>query len=303
MTILARVVTVVAVVTVTLATAAALAVAPTHVPGRASAAPPVAAAVVRYVALGDSFTAGPLIPQVEPALGCVRSTHNYPALVGARPGVRSVVDVSCSGADTTNLRHPQATGFALVAPQLAALTRATDLVTLGIGGNDFGVYRRLVTVCPAVRALDPGGAPCRAHFRGPNGDRLLAALARTGSRLDRAVATIRARAPQAQVLVIGYPRIAPARGTCPNLLPFATGDYRYADRVEKRLNTELRQAARANGAGFVDTFTASRGHDVCAGAHAWVNGQHTEVGRALAFHPFRAYMNAVARMVTARLAP
>jgi lysophospholipase L1-like esterase len=298
MTTLARVVTLVAIVAVTLATAAALAVAPTHVP---SGARPLPVAVDRYVALGDSFTAGPLIPRVVPALGCVRSTHDYPALVGARLAVRAVTDVSCSGADTTDLRQPQATGFAVVPPQLAALSPATDLVTLGIGGNDFGVYRRLVTVCPRVRPLDPRGAPCRAHFHGAAGDRLLAALEHTGDRLDLTVSRIRARAPRARVLVVGYPRIAPARGTCPEVLPFADGDYRYADLVERRLNTELRQAARAHQAGFVDTYAASRGHDACAGADAWVNGQRTEVGRALAYHPFRSYMAAVARRVAARL--
>jgi lysophospholipase L1-like esterase len=304
MTIVARVVTLSALVVVTLATAAALAVAPTHVPGAAGSLPAAGVdrhVADRYVALGDSFTAGPLIPQVVPALGCVRSTHDYPALVGARLAVRSVADVSCSGADTTDLRRPQATGFAVVPPQLSALSPATDLVTLGIGGNDFGVYRRLVTVCPRVRFLDPGGAPCRAHFRAPGGDRLLAALERTGARLDRAVARIRSRAPQARVLVVGYPRIAPARGTCPDVLPFADGDYRYADLVERRLNAELRRAARGNQAEFVNTYAASRGHDACAGADAWVNGQRTDVGRALAYHPFRAYMDAVARLVTTRL--
>jgi len=301
MTSLARAVTLVAIVVVTLATAAALAIAPTHVPGRAGTRALAAGDVDRYVALGDSFTAGPLIPQVVPAFGCVRSTHDYPALLGARLGVRSLVDVSCSGADTTDLRRPQATGFAAVPPQLSALSPGTDLVTLGIGGNDVDVYRRLVTVCPRVRSRDPGGAPCRAHFRGPDGDRLLAALARTGARLDRAVAQIRARAPRATVLVVGYPRIAPARGTCPDALPFAAGDYRYADLVERRLNGELRRAARAHRVGFVDTYAASRGHDVCAGADAWVNGQRTDAGRALAYHPFRAYMDAVARLVAARL--
>jgi len=299
MTILARVVLLAAMVAVTLTTAAVLAVAPTHVPGRARSLP--VAEIDRYVALGDSFTAGPLIPRVVPSLGCVRSTHGYPALVAATLHVRSVADASCSGADTTDLRHPQATGFAAVPPQLSALSRNTDLVTLGIGGNDFGVYRRLVSVCPRVRSRDPDGSPCRAHFRGAAGDRLLAAVDRTGARLDRAVAQVRARAPRATVLLVGYPRIAPARGTCPDSLPFADGDYRYADLVERRLNQAMRRAARTNRAGFVDTYAASRGHDVCAGADAWVNGQRTEVGRALAYHPFRAYMDAVARLVAARV--
>ena len=35
----------------------------------------------RYVALGDSYTAGPLIPTTDLAGGCARSDHNYPTLV------------------------------------------------------------------------------------------------------------------------------------------------------------------------------------------------------------------------------
>jgi len=300
MTTLARAVTLLVMVAVTLTAAAVLAVAPTHAPG--SARPLSLVAVDRYAALGDSFTAGPLVPQVVPALGCVRSTHDYPALVAAAVDARSFADVSCSGADTTDLRDPQATGFATVPPQLAALSVDTDLVTLGIGGNDFGVYRRLVSVCPRVRQLDPEGAPCRAHFGGPDGNRLLAAVERTAARVHRAVAAVRARAPRATVLVVGYPRIAPAHGTCPSVLPFADGDYRFADLVERRLNAALRDAARGGGALFVDTYAASRGHDACAGRQAWVNGQRTDIGRALAYHPFRAYMEAVSRLVTARLA-
>ena len=54
----------------------------------------------RYVALGDSYTAGPLIPNqtLEP-LGCLRSDHNYPSLISANLK-EPVKDVSCSGADT-----------------------------------------------------------------------------------------------------------------------------------------------------------------------------------------------------------
>ncbi|MGH3926352.1 MAG: SGNH/GDSL hydrolase family protein, partial [Pseudonocardiaceae bacterium] len=38
--------------------------------------------VAHYVALGDSFAAGPFIlPQRTDPLGCARSTRNYPALV------------------------------------------------------------------------------------------------------------------------------------------------------------------------------------------------------------------------------
>src|SRR3954452_13214611 len=63
---------------------------------------------LRYVALGDSYTSGPLIPlqRLDP-LGCFRSTSNYPSLLAARLHIRSFTDVSCSGADTTHLTTAQ----------------------------------------------------------------------------------------------------------------------------------------------------------------------------------------------------
>ncbi len=42
--------------------------------------PGTAAPIQSYVALGDSYTSGPLIPQQQPnPLGCLRSDHDYPS--------------------------------------------------------------------------------------------------------------------------------------------------------------------------------------------------------------------------------
>src|SRR4029450_5401522 len=62
-------------------------------PAAANAAAPTG----RYVALGDSFTSGPLIP-TQTDLNCVRSNRNYPSLTAAAVGSSPLVDVSCGGA-------------------------------------------------------------------------------------------------------------------------------------------------------------------------------------------------------------
>src|SRR5918992_6012306 len=65
-------------------------------------------ATARYVALGDSFTSGPLIPvQYGTPLGCLRSTNNYPALLARRLNPGTFVDVSCGGADTADMTSAQ----------------------------------------------------------------------------------------------------------------------------------------------------------------------------------------------------
>jgi lysophospholipase L1-like esterase len=302
--VLRRVVGLAALVPATLAATALLAAAPTHVPGAPEPGSGRTAAVAdvgEYVALGDSFTSGPLVPQTLAAFGCFRSTRNYPALLAEDLDVRRFTDVSCAGADTTDMRSPQPTGFAAVPPQLSALSARTDLVTIGIGGNDFGLFGRLASTCPQLRASDPGGDPCRRYLAATAGPAPLEVLDRVGSRTAAVLDAVRRRAPGAQVLVVGYPRIAPARGTCTDVLPFAAGDYVYLDLVQRRLNATLRRTARSADAGFVDTYRASRGHDACAGRRAWVNGSRTDTSRAQSYHPFGLYMRAVAGLVERRV--
>ncbi|HET7327676.1 MAG TPA: SGNH/GDSL hydrolase family protein [Nocardioidaceae bacterium] len=250
-----------------------------------------------YVALGDSFTAGPLIAPEDPNGGaCGRSLVNYPHLLAERLDVDALRDVSCSGASTEHLTQRQSNLFGTNPPQFRALSPSTDLVTLGIGGNDFGVFAELVTTCARARAADPEGAPC--------GDRLADVtdvFAQTQKRLVDALHGVRRRSPEAEVVVVGYPQLAPARGTCPDVLPFADGDYIFARRVERQLNRALRQAARSAQAEFVDVAGPSQGHSACAGEQAWVNGRRAVDGEALSYHPLERGMAAVADLVYAEL--
>jgi lysophospholipase L1-like esterase len=262
-------------------------------------APSTAAQVHTYVALGDSYSAGPLIPVTDLAGGCARSDHNYPSLVARRLGVRTFRDVTCSGATTADLtraQHPFQ--GSTVPPQLRAVTEDTDLVTIGIGGNDLDLFGTLVGTCTGLRSQDPQGSPCARHFAEAGPD--LAEVTRT---IDRNVAAaldgIRERAPQATVVLVGYLRLVPRHGTCPGL-PLATGDYAQGRRVSVSLNRALRQAARQTQVRFVDAYRLSRGHDICSAA-PWVNGGVTDRQRALAYHPFASGMRAVADGVLAAL--
>ena len=109
-----------------------------------------------YVALGDSFTAGPgvLVQRLDP-LGCFRSDHNYPQLVAQAR--RSVLrDVSCSRASTDDFFSPQGVLGGPNPPQLAALDNEVDVVTVQIGGNDIG-FTEILGRCAA---LIPLGTPC-----------------------------------------------------------------------------------------------------------------------------------------------
>ncbi|HET8961756.1 SGNH/GDSL hydrolase family protein [Nocardioides sp.] len=257
---------------------------------------------VDYVALGDSFSAGPLVPDArsDPP-GCFRSTNNYPAFLAGYLGVRSYRDVTCSGAGTRDLRRPQQLAFGQrTPPQVEALSAGTDLVTVGIGGNDFGLFGSIVETCVSLRDREPGGAPCRRAFTSRIDGRPVDIKARDARRIeDRVTLVLRAvtrRAPEADVYLVGYPRLLPERGRCA-AVPFAAGDYAWGRRIERLLDTSLSGAAERTSATYVDLHTASRGHDACAGARAWLNGSQTFFGLAAGFHPFQQGMRGMAHEV------
>lgn len=240
-----------------------------------------------YVALGDSYVSGPLIAPVAEGSPpqCVRSGANYPSYLAAYLTVKSFTDASCGGAETVDLYSSQSKRLGIAQnaqtatpAQLDALTPSTDLVTLGIGGNDFGLFQNLVTV------------PITGEVLGARLDEADAIR----PRVEEALKQIRRRSPQARVVVVGYLRVLPVGPTCPGLL-LAADDRRRADAIERRINSSLAKAAKSQAATFVDAYALSRGHDVCAGKNAWVNGPEHIVFRAAAFHPFREGMDAVAR--------
>lgn len=256
---------------------------------------------VRYVALGDSYTAAPLVPTTSIAGGCFRSDHNYPAVFAAAHPAYSLADVSCSGATTTDFLQPQNTPFGPVPAQLDAVTPETGLVSLSIGGNDESVFGTLVTFCPTLRASDPTGAPCRRAMKLPgHRDALKAAVHRTRTRVLRMVRAVKTRAPHARIVVVGYPQIVPTTGTCTDILPLADRDYRYARVINHLLTKALRRAARKTGSTYINIWRASRGHDICS-ADPWINGSKTDKARAQAYHPFAVEQAAVADLMAAAL--
>src|ERR1700738_2315370 len=116
-----------------------------------------------YVALGDSYASGPLIPnQVHSA--CLRSDHNYASLVATALHFSSFRDATCSGATTDDMTQSQQTNpYTSVPPQFDALGPDAGLVSVTIGGNDIG-FASVAETCAVVSLLNPFGSPCRDHY-------------------------------------------------------------------------------------------------------------------------------------------
>lgn len=242
---------------------------------------------IDYVALGDSYTSGPFITAMrQDPSGCARSRDNYPAFLADWLDVASYIDVSCSGAVTDDLTGRQRTFDGdRVPPQLSALGPGTELVTMGIGGNDFDLFTRLVACRGAARDCPPSVAA-----------EMLRDARSVKARVARAVRQVLRRAPDAEVYVVGYPQILPADGPC-RPIGLSAASAAGARRVADRLNESLRQGAKAAGASYVDLATPSEGHDVCAGDEAWVNGPDFRAGVAAPFHPMIEGMRAAAAVI------
>ncbi len=256
--------------------------------GALGSSAPATPAYDHYVALGDSFTAAPFVPLTDFARGCFRSSSNYPHLITDALRIGDLQDRSCTGARTLDLPGRQLTsrGY-LVPPQLSALSRRTDLVTVGLGANDDRLYARIATTCRRTPGV------CRLHDERA----LLGAIVdRVGPALDVALAEIRELAPKARVLLVGYPKLLPQRGDCPRLPRMRPQDRATFRSTNRGLVEQMRAAAKRADVEFVDFYAASIGHDICS-RHPWVQGRVGNSRRAAALHPLPTGQEVLARMI------
>ena len=215
-----------------------------------------------YVALGDSYSSGAgIFPQVlgsPPA--CSRSQLNYPHDVAAVTQPAAFTDVSCSGAKTSDFFSSQSAG---VPPQLDAVNGDTRLITMTISGNDGGVFVNSFFGCVSVDAGQVYGNPCQQKYGTTFVDTI---NNQTYPALVNTLSAVRAKAPHAKVVILGYPQILPPVGdpACYPSMPYSMGDVPWLVNQQQVANDAVRRAAEATGAHYVDTATPSAGHDACA---------------------------------------
>lgn len=237
----------------------------------------------RYVAMGDSFVAGPGIKTVRESSGaCSRSDHNFPSLVGAALDVQSFIDASCSGATTDHFWAAQGGN----APQLDAVTEDTTLVTFGtMGGNDVGLIDLAIS-CAVGTCSDPLGT-------------VAAKVEATRADLTAAIEAVKARAPEAVVVVVGYGTYLPPGGCPTNLTFLDAGEADFLQGVIDDLTDVLEQVAAAEGVSFADMrdIPGAADHTACAAPEdQWIRGLNT-FGDGATLHPSTAGMAAMAGQV------
>lgn len=232
----------------------AVVVAPPAVAGTAGPrALAVPASILDYVALGDSYSSGLGTGVYDPASGsCARSPLSYPPLWADEHHPASFRFVACSGARTTDV----------TAEQVPALQPGTDLVTITVGGNDAGFAVVLQTCTFAQRdstclaAVDAAEAYSRYVLP---------------DRLARTYQAIRDSAPNARVIVLGYPRLFELPPSCAD--PLVPNQVRRQKLNEGAtvLNDVIRSVSQRFKFSFVDVRGRFAGHGVCA-PDPWING-------------------------------
>jgi lysophospholipase L1-like esterase len=259
-----------------------------------------ASAATEYVALGDSYTAGPVIPVQVPIFGCLKSNNNFPNLATRELGL-SLRDASCSGAETEDMTNPQNVDpDGPNPPQFDRLTATTNIVTLQIGGNDIG-FSGIAEDCFSESNQ---GTPCQDRYVVNGRDEISERIQATAPLVAAVLQGIKDRSPSARILVVNYAAILPHSGPgCWPQMPITDGDVPYVRAKQVELNSMLATEGAAAGAELIDWYAASVGHDACQPpAIRWVEPV-APVNAAAPVHPNLGGMMGASDLLVAALQP
>ncbi|MDN3022085.1 SGNH/GDSL hydrolase family protein [Streptomyces sp. S.PB5] len=217
-----------------------------------------------YVALGDSYSSGVGAGSYISSSGdCKRSTKAHPYLWAAANSPSSFSFTACSGARTGDV----------LANQLTPLNSATALVSISIGGNDAG-FSDVMTTC--VLQSD---SSCLS--------RINTAKAYVDStlpgRLDSVYSAISTRAPNAHVVVLGYPRFYKLGTSCVGL---SETKRKAINDAADYLDAAIAKRAADHGFTWGDVRGTFTGHEICSGS-SWLHSLNwLNIGES--YHPTAA---------------
>lgn len=229
----------------------------------ALASAPAAAAAGPYTALGDSYSSGNGTNVFyNDGTSCYRSPDAYPPLVASADSY-SLTFAACSGAKTSDV----------INTQLGSLNSSTSLVTITIGGNDAG-FSSVMTSCALYYFT------CQSSINNANNfiQTQLPGL------LNTTYNDIRAAAPNAHVVVLGYPRLFTSAGTTCGQGVLTSTNEKSLNNTADLLDSTIQTAVSSHpNFTFVDIRSAFSSHEVCSSS-PWVQGINTNASYE-SFHP------------------
>ncbi|GAP51669.1 SGNH/GDSL hydrolase family protein [Streptomyces azureus] len=214
-----------------------------------------------YAALGDSYSSGVGAGSYISSSGdCKRSTKAYPYLWAAAHSPSTFHFTACSGARTGDV----------LSGQLGPLGSSTGLVSISVGGNDAG-FADVMTTC-----VTQSDSACISRI---NTARAYVDSTLPG-RLDSVYSAIRSKAPNAHVVVLGYPRFYRLGATC---LGLSEAKRKAINDASDHLNTAIAKRAANHGFTFGDVRPTFTGHEICSG-DSWLHSVNwLNIGES--YHP------------------
>jgi lysophospholipase L1-like esterase len=235
---------------------------------------PAYAAPRTLVAIGDSYGSGVgSFLYYDDDTDCYRSPFAYPSQLAAATGL-SLTLAACSGATTEDVLRDQ----------VRLVSEGTDYVTITVGGNDVG-FRSVIRECALPGWLGSCSATIDAGL-----DVLRTELP---DRLSNVYTAVRENAPEATVVVTGYPLMFNG-SDCNPLTFFTRSEMKRINAGTEELNDAIRLKADAAGFRFVPAMPAFDGHAWCD-PQPWINGLTFPVVNS--FHPNIAGHTAYAVLV------
>lgn len=226
--------------------------------GAVSAA--AAPAAENYVALGDSYSSGVGAGDYGDSGNCKRSANSYPQLWADAHSVASFDFVACSGAVTSD-----------VLEQASAVDSDTTFITVSVGGNDAGFADVMIDCTTGSDSACVDRVEEAKDF----------ANTTLPGRLDDVYSTLTSRAPNAEIVVLGYPHFYEVGGSCKAGLSDAK---RSAINSGSDTLAEVTADRAAEwGLTYVDVQAAFDGHEICSDGDWWLHSLTWPVGDS--YHP------------------
>lgn len=262
----------------------------------------------RLLALGDSYSSGQGAGGYdEETTGhgntCFRSDGAWPHVLADRLGLVALPSLACSGAVTSQVtdgnraRKEEERRVS----QVSRIAGDPGVITITIGGNDAG-FADVLSDCVT--------GDCAARYDRPSGDVLEERIGELGARLPSVYRAIQRAAPRARLVVVGYPRLFPARaprrrpvGNCAAGKEIKADEVDYLNARTTSLNAAIAGAADVAGADFVDVTGAFSGRELRCEGETYLNRLrlNTDLFPA-SFHPNAAGHERLGEVVAARLA-
>lgn len=295
-----------------------------------------------YVALGDSVSSGEGVePYFESGSKCHRSKKAYPALV--KPPFISTPFaelknsqtygwgfLACSGNTIAGVKNDINTKKStyLTNKNFLKLGVDTKLVTITAGANDLE-WSSILKMCGVNRLYCPADEYKNKNLILWIKDR----IAQKEQELTALYQDIHAKAPNARIVVMGYPQLFPAtteEQKCVKLaektvnknlsLGFSTMEQYFFRSAVTDFNAAIKRAVEKSGVPgikFISVEEAFAGHEVCGNKGEWINGLSLRTKNGVvvpykrsdfeekkqSFHPNALGHEAYARLINELLTP